>query len=209
MPRAFGGIQGPPLSAQAPSGRYAAALCSAATLLSPKRSRRSLAKVRPAEGTSGYSGPHKVTAAVLVHATDCWGNLVSPPVENVDACAGFCREALDLPPPALLYKPRRLQSSSDLDFSTFCRILNLFPFNPFNSSSSTRHENRHPLDCSFVLVLDPLSPACRGAQQVQSRQTALRWRRALSAVAALGLASPGASSRRIMGLDWHKALLQL
>lgn len=51
---------GAPLSAQAPSGRYAAALCSAATLLSPKRSRRSLAKVRPAEVLRGTPDPIKL-----------------------------------------------------------------------------------------------------------------------------------------------------
>jgi hypothetical protein len=60
VPRAFGGIQGAPLSAQAPSGRYAAALCSAATLLYPKRSRRSLAKVRPAEVLRGTPDPIKL-----------------------------------------------------------------------------------------------------------------------------------------------------
>ncbi|KAH0496419.1 hypothetical protein TgHK011_003780 [Trichoderma gracile] len=66
-----------PLSARAP-------LSAAAPVLL----RRPSHPPRPAaEGTSGYSGPPSSYSA---HATDLpWSlSLVSPPVENVDACAG-------------------------------------------------------------------------------------------------------------------------
>lgn len=99
VPRAFGGIQGDPLSAQAPSGLNAAALCSAATLPPKLDLQRS--------GTSGYSGPHKVTAAVLVHATDCWGISSLHRLKTSTLAPASVAKLLTFPPPALLYCTNR------------------------------------------------------------------------------------------------------